>query len=231
MARANHRSPNYPRLAFDAALEKARIVYDRHHKHSVSREAIAQALGYTSFNNGASKAVIAALKYYGLLEPAGDGLCVSSDAVRALELPQQDPERAAALVRMVFAPPIFADLRSRNGDQLPEIALRSMVHRLGYRFRLHRADLPGKPDLVLASKGAVIMMHGCFWHGHTCKDGRRPGSNGEYWNAKLERNAQRDKKNTAALRGLGWRCLVVWECELKNRALLERRIHRFLGER
>jgi hypothetical protein len=114
MARANHRSPNYPRLAFDAALEKARIVYDRHHKHSVSREAMAQALGYTSFNNGASKAVIAALKYYGLLEPAGDGLCISSDAVRALELPQQDPERAAALVRMVFAPPIFADLRSRT---------------------------------------------------------------------------------------------------------------------
>jgi hypothetical protein len=88
MARANHRSPNYPRLAFDTALEKARIVYDRHQKHSVSREAIAQALGYTTFNNGASKAVIAALKYYGLLEPAGDGLCVSSDAVRALELPQ-----------------------------------------------------------------------------------------------------------------------------------------------
>ena len=147
MARANHRSPNYPRLAFDAALEKARIVYDRRHKHSVSREAIAQALGYTSFNNGASKAVIAALKYYGLLEPAGDGLCVSSDAVRALELPQQDPERAAALVRMVFAPPIFADLRSRHGDQLPPNLRHTLVtqefapHAADEIIRVYRANL------------------------------------------------------------------------------------------
>ena len=118
MAKTKHRSPNYPRLAFDSALEKTRAIYTQQHKHSASRDVIAQALGYTTFN-GASKAVITALKHYGLLEPAGDGLRVSADAIRVLELPQGDPEWTAALVRMVFAPSVFADLRSKYGEPLP----------------------------------------------------------------------------------------------------------------
>lgn len=121
---------------------------------------------------------------------------------------------------------IMANIRS--ADTIPEVELRKLVHSLGFRFRLHRTDLPGKPDLVLPKHRAALMMNGCFWHGHTCKDGRRPGSNTEYWNRKLDRNAQRDKKNLAALKRLGWRCLVVWECQLKNRERLERRILHYL---
>lgn len=121
---------------------------------------------------------------------------------------------------------IMANIRS--ADTIPEVELRRLVHALGYRFRLHRSDLPGKPDVVLPRHQAAIMMHGCFWHGHKCKDGRRPGSNTEYWNKKLDRNLQRDKRNLGALRRLGWRCLIVWECQLKNKDRLGERITRFL---
>jgi hypothetical protein len=107
MARAKHRSPNYPPLAFDAALEKTRAVYEQQHKHSASREVIAPALGYTTFKNGTAKAVISALKYYGMIEAAGDGLRVSADAIHTFELPPGDPERSDSLVRMAFAPPVF----------------------------------------------------------------------------------------------------------------------------
>lgn len=117
----------------------------------------------------------------------------------------------------------------RSVDTVPEMELRSLVHGLGYRFRLHRSDLPSKPDIVLPKYQAAILMHGCFWHGHSCKDGRRPGSNTSYWNVKLDRNLQRDKKNAAALRRLGWRCMIVWECQLKNKQRLGERIARFLG--
>jgi DNA mismatch endonuclease (patch repair protein) len=121
---------------------------------------------------------------------------------------------------------IMANIRSV--DTVPELELRKLVHSLGYRFRLHRADLPGKPDLVLPRHKVAILMHGCFWHGHTCKDGRKPRSNAAYWDQKLERNTIRDKQNLSALRRLGWRCLVVWECQLKKRDQLLRRIARYL---
>lgn len=136
MAKTKHRSPNYPRLAFDSALEKTHAVYGRQHKHPASREVIAQALGYTTFN-GASKAVITALKHYGLLEPAGDGLRISADAIRVLELPQGDPERTEAIVRMVFAPSVFADLRGRYGEQLPLSVRHALVTQ---EFAPHAAD-------------------------------------------------------------------------------------------
>ncbi|MDX2154019.1 MAG: DNA mismatch endonuclease Vsr [Bryobacteraceae bacterium] len=123
---------------------------------------------------------------------------------------------------------IMANIRSV--DTAPEVALRSLVHQLGYRFRLHRSDLPGKPDLVLPGRHAVIMMHGCFWHGHTCKDGRRPRSNGAYWNDKLDKNRRRDRRNLSALRRLGWKCMIVWECALNKPEWLRKRIHRFLGD-
>jgi len=117
----------------------------------------------------------------------------------------------------------------RSTDTAPELALRSQIHRLGLRFRLHRNDLPGKPDLVLPKHRLVVMMHGCFWHGHNCKDGRRPSSNSDYWNQKLDRNVSRDKRNVRSLQRLGWRCLIVWECELRNWEQVEKRIMKLIG--
>ena len=138
MAKTKHRSPNYPRLAFDFALKKTRAIYTQQHKHSASRDVIAQALGYTTFN-GASKAAITALKHYGLLEPAGDGLRVSADAIRVLELPQGDPEWTTAVVRMVFAPSVFADLRSKYGEPLP-LSVRHVLVYAGLRAARGRRD-------------------------------------------------------------------------------------------
>jgi DNA mismatch endonuclease, patch repair protein len=113
----------------------------------------------------------------------------------------------------------------------PEMAVRSMVHRLGFRFALHRRDLPGNPDLAFPCRGSVIFVHGCFWHGHACRAGRnRPSSHQAYWIPKLDRNKARDIANRRRLRSLGWRVLTVWECELKNPERLRRRLARFLAE-
>lgn len=99
----------------------------------------------------------------------------------------------------------------------PEVTLRKALFALGYRYRLNVKELPGKPDLVFPKYGTVIFVHGCFWHGHRCKRGRRaPKSNAEYWREKISRNKARDKKNAAALKKLGWRVITVWECELKT---------------
>jgi DNA mismatch endonuclease, patch repair protein len=118
--------------------------------------------------------------------------------------------------------------RVRGKDTQPEMAVRSMVHRLGFRYALHRRDLPGNPDLVFPARDRVIFVHGCFWHGHSCRAGRnRPSSNANYWIAKLDRNQARDVVNRRSLRNLGWRILVVWECELKNPERLRARIARF----
>jgi DNA mismatch endonuclease (patch repair protein) len=118
--------------------------------------------------------------------------------------------------------------RIRAKDTKPEMAVRSMVHRLGFRYALHRRDLPGNPDLVFPARGRVIFVHGCFWHGHTCRAGRnRPSSNQSYWTAKLNRNQARDAANRRRLRNLGWQTLVVWECELKDSDRLRARIARF----
>ena len=120
--------------------------------------------------------------------------------------------------------------RIRSKDTNPEIALRSLIHRLGYRFRLHRKDLPGKPDIVFPSRQKVIFVHGCFWHQHPgCREGRMPGSRREYWEPKLRRNQERDAASQASLTGQGWRCLTVWECELKDAAAVRKTVKRFLG--
>lgn len=117
----------------------------------------------------------------------------------------------------------------KSTDTTPERKVRSIVHRLGYRFRLHRKDLPGNPDIVLPRHRKVIFVHGCFWHQHPrCSAADRPASNTEYWNKKLNRNIQRDRKNLRALRKDGWQPLVVWECQLKNEARTEAKIRRFL---
>ena len=119
--------------------------------------------------------------------------------------------------------------RIRGKNTRPEIAVRSTLHRLGYRFRLHVASLPGKPDIVMRKYMSVIFVHGCFWHRHGgCKRCTTPRTNIDYWLPKLEGNAKRDKLHKIALAKLGWRVLVIWECELRNSANVELKLLRFL---
>jgi len=119
--------------------------------------------------------------------------------------------------------------RIRAKDTVPEILVRSLIHKMGYRFRLHRRNLPGTPDIVFPSKRKVIFVHGCFWHLHKqCHIARLPKSNKSYWTPKLKANAKRDTKNITALKALGWKVLVIWECEVKS-PTLPARIKRFLG--
>ena len=120
---------------------------------------------------------------------------------------------------------IMAKVRSANTT--PEIRVRKLLHSMGYRFRLHRRDLPGNPDIVLPKYKTVIFVHGCFWHGcPTCRHARiRPVANAEYWNKKLDCTMERDKNNVAALEQLGWQVMVIWECESKNNNLSELRKH------
>src|SRR6266853_6686992 len=99
----------------------------------------------------------------------------------------------------------------KSKDTAPELLVRSLAHRLGYRFRLHRKDLPGKPDLVFPGRRKVIFVHGCFWHQHKgCREGRLPGTRREYWEPKLVRNQERDAQSEAALKSLGWAVLTLW---------------------
>jgi DNA mismatch endonuclease (patch repair protein) len=121
--------------------------------------------------------------------------------------------------------------RIRSQNTAPELLLRRMLHRAGYRFRLHRKDLPGKPDLVFPGRRRVIFVHGCFWHQHPgCAEGRVPNSRREYWEPKLARNQQRDAAAQSALKEQGWQCIVVWECELKNAGTAMKAATRFLGK-
>ena len=106
-----------------------------------------------------------------------------------------------------------------------------MLHRMGYRFRLHVRDLPGRPDIVLPRHKRVVLVHGCFWHGHKgCRRAARPSSNTEFWNEKLSANQERDAKNLRKLRRLGWRVLVVWECQTREDNKLRPRLQRFMGD-
>lgn len=118
----------------------------------------------------------------------------------------------------------------KSRDTRPELAVRRTAHAMGYRFRLHRADLPGRPDLAFPSRRAVVHVNGCFWHGHGCKRGaREPKTNAAYWRAKIARNAARDAANLSRLKALGWRALIVWECETRDADKLRKRLSRFLG--
>jgi len=115
--------------------------------------------------------------------------------------------------------------RIRSTDTRAELMVRSLLHVSGFRFRLHNKQLPGKPDIVLPRYKTVIFVHGCFWHGHAdCREGRRPKSNTEYWNRKLDRNLSRDATNAKRLQELGWKRIVVWECELKDKEALKQRL-------
>jgi len=132
----------------------------------------------------------------------------------------------------IFAPEkrheIMQNVKTKN--TAPEIKLRSLLHKNGFRFRVNRKDLPGKPDIVLPKYRAVIFVHGCFWHGHDCPHGQRPQTNADFWNQKIDRNVIRDKSDVSLLESLGWRGLIVWECEIKkkNEAVLLSRVKEFL---
>jgi DNA mismatch endonuclease (patch repair protein) len=120
----------------------------------------------------------------------------------------------------------------KSRDTAPELLLRKMLRSIATGYRLHRADLPGKPDVVYGPRRLAIFMHGCFWHGHDCKRGARaPKDNADYWSGKIARNRARDAANLKALEAQGWRTLVVFECALKDRAALERRLRKALGRR
>ena len=122
--------------------------------------------------------------------------------------------------------------RVRGKDTTPERKVRSLLFAMGYRFRLHRKDLPGNPDIVFPGRKCVIFVHGCFWHGHDCARGARvPKNNRDYWVAKIARNVERDRKNQAALSALGWSVLVLWECGMRDDASLERLLRDFLENR
>lgn len=128
------------------------------------------------------------------------------------------------------------ELRSRimravkSGDTAPERLVRRLAHHMGYRFRLHRKDLPGKPDLVFPGLHKAIFVHGCFWHGHDCARGARvPKANREYWTRKVARNRERDQKHLEELSDAGWKSMVIWECDLRQSSQLSSRIRRFLG--
>ena len=121
--------------------------------------------------------------------------------------------------------------RVRGGNTKPEIYVRSLLHNMGYRFRIARKDLPGKPDIVLPKYKTVIFVHGCFWHCHPgCKRASRPTTNVEFWNAKLDRNIERDKENERRLNEQGWRVCILWECELKDVKSLKSRLVHSLNE-
>ena len=121
--------------------------------------------------------------------------------------------------------------RIRGRDTAPEMVVRRIAHRLGFRFRLHRGDLPGRPDLVFPRYRAVIQVHGCFWHRHPgCKYATSPKTRVGFWENKFRGNVVRDRRNEAALLELGWRVLVIWECETRDQDAVAARIEAYLGE-
>jgi len=120
----------------------------------------------------------------------------------------------------------------RGKDTKPELVVRRLLHRLGYRFRLHVRELSGRPDVVLPKYRTVVFVHGCFWHGHTCPKGRlRPVTNAEFWARKIDGNIKRDAKHRVDLQDSGWQVLTVWECELKNAELLDEYFSRIKANR
>lgn len=119
--------------------------------------------------------------------------------------------------------------RIRGKDTVPEMVVRRLVHRMGHRFRLHRKDLPGSPDLVFPALRKIVFVHGCYWHGHECRLGRLPKSNVSFWAEKIEKNQARDTRNVTELEISGWSVLVVWQCQIKDSEGLAKLLTSFLG--
>ena len=120
----------------------------------------------------------------------------------------------------------------RGKNTAPELAVRKLCRELGFTgYRIHRKDLPGKPDLAWVGRKLAIFVHGCFWHGHDCLEGiRKPKSNRDYWLPKLERNRRRDIENIAALKTIGWKVLIIWECEIAVKDNFLNKLHKFLSD-
>lgn len=116
----------------------------------------------------------------------------------------------------------------RTKDTGAEMIVRRLLHARGYRYRLHRRDLPGSPDIVFPRLRKVLFVHGCFWHGHECNKGRLPKSKLDYWRPKIEANKERDLRSIAALSELGWEVAVVWQCELRDESALMAKLNNFL---
>jgi len=122
----------------------------------------------------------------------------------------------------------MSQIKCRNTK--PEMIVRSIVHRMGYRYSLHRKDLPGKPDMVFVRHGKIIFVHGCFWHMHNCRYGKvKPATNSKFWQTKRESNVARDKINLRELKKQGWKVLTVWECQIRSVRTLKSRIVKFLN--
>ena len=121
---------------------------------------------------------------------------------------------------------IMQSVKSKNTG--PELVVRRLLHGMGYRYRLHRKDLPGKPDIVFGSRRKAIFVHGCFWHGHGCPKGRLPKSRLEYWQSKVDKNRERDCSKEKQLRSLGWNVLVIWQCETADLEALASRLQDFV---
>ena len=124
---------------------------------------------------------------------------------------------------------IMQKVRTKNTG--PEMAVRSLIHKLGYRFRLHRKDLPGTPDIVFPRLRVVVFVHGCFWHAHGCSKGKLPNSRQEYWVPKLAANCVRDERHVRELEADGWHVEIVWQCQLKDPVALADRLNMLLAER
>lgn len=121
----------------------------------------------------------------------------------------------------------MSSIKGRNTK--PEMLVRSMIHRMGYRYRLHRSDLPGKPDLVFPGRRKIVLVHGCFWHMHNCRYGNVvPKTNAEFWQKKRSGNVERDKVVLEQLEHLGWKVFTVWECWTRDKELLQQRVTEFL---
>jgi DNA mismatch endonuclease (patch repair protein) len=133
---------------------------------------------------------------------------------------REDPALRSAVMRAV-----------KSRDTSPEMKVRALLRAIAPGYRLHRAELPGKPDIAYVGRKRAIFVHGCFWHGHDCARGARdPKANAAYWRAKIDRNRARDGRNLESLQALGWRAMVVWECELKDEAALRARLAAFLDD-
>lgn len=155
-----------------------------------------------------------------------------SEAVLMPSSPKREPQtlgKAASAYVQVAPGTRRRMLAVRGRNTAPELRVRRVLHAMGYRFRLHRKDLPGTPDIVLPRHRKIVLVHGCFWHGHEkCKRATRPMNNADIWATKIEGNRQRDQRDLVALSALGWNVHVVWECEVRNTAHLEARLHAFL---
>jgi DNA mismatch endonuclease, patch repair protein len=132
---------------------------------------------------------------------------------------KEDPETRSRIMRAV-----------QGKDTATEFIVRRLAHSMGYRYRLHRKDLPGKPDMVFPGRRKVIFINGCFWHGHGCARGARvPKNNRDYWIKKIERNQTRDRRSLCELSRSGWQTMVLWECELRDQMRLRKRLQNFLA--